>query len=81
MINRLGVDVSKHEIAEFCQRHYIKKIAVFGSALRGEMGPDSDVDLLVEFKEKHVPGFFRLYEIEEEMAGICATIPTCPTLQ
>ena len=66
----MKVEVSKQEIADFCRRHHIKKIAVFGSALRGEMGPDSDIDLLVEFKEEHVPGFFRLYEIEEELSSI-----------
>lgn len=70
MKSKFGVEVSKQEIADFCRRHHIKKIAVFGSALRGEMGPDSDIDLLVEFKEEHVPGFFRLYEIEEELSSI-----------
>ena len=68
MKNKLGINVSKQKIADFCRRHHIKKLAVFGSALRGELGPDSDIDLLVEFKEHHVPGFFRLYEMEDELS-------------
>lgn len=70
MKSKSGVKVSKKELADFCRRHYIKKIAIFGSALRGEMGPDSDIDLLVEFEKNHVPGFFRLYEMEEELSSI-----------
>ena len=47
---RLGiVDVDETRLAELCRRYFVRELAVFGSAARGEMRPDSDVDLLVEF--------------------------------
>ena len=57
-------------IAEFCRRHHIRKLALFGSVLRDDFRPDSDVDVLVEFEPGHSPGFFRLYEMEEELSGL-----------
>jgi len=44
------------QVAEFCQRHHIRKLALFGSALHGDARPDSDLDVLVEFEPGHVPG-------------------------
>jgi predicted nucleotidyltransferase len=44
-----GIDVSDDEIAEICRKYGMKELAVFGSAARGELSPESDVDLLVEF--------------------------------
>src|ERR1035438_9703675 len=47
---RLGiVDVEENQLAELCRRYFVRELAVFGSAARGEMRQDSDVDLLVEF--------------------------------
>jgi hypothetical protein len=44
-------------LAEFCRRHHIRRLALFGSVLRDDFRPDSDVDVLVEFEAGHVPGF------------------------
>jgi predicted nucleotidyltransferase len=44
-------------LTDFCRRHHIRKLSLFGSVLRDDFGPDSDVDVLVEFDEQHVPGF------------------------
>ena len=44
-------------MAAFCQRHHIRRLALFGSALRDDFRPDSDVDVLVEFEPGHTPGF------------------------
>ena len=44
-----GIDVSDDEFAEICRKYGMKELAVFGSAARGELRPDSDVDLLVDF--------------------------------
>ena len=44
-----GVFLPETEIIEICRRYRVKELSVFGSAARGEMGPDSDIDLLVEF--------------------------------
>lgn len=61
---------SRQRIAEFCERHHIRKLALFGSVLREDFRPDSDVDVLVVFEPGHVPGFFRLFDLEEELSAI-----------
>lgn|SRR5690554_3964609 len=64
----MEVSFQKHKLAQFCSNNKIYRLALFGSALRGELKPDSDIDLLVEFKKGHVPGFFELYRMETELA-------------
>lgn len=51
------VEIPHDRIAELCQRYRIRKLALFGSILRDDFGPDSDVDVLVEFEPGHTPGF------------------------
>lgn len=60
----------KDKIADFCKRHYIRKLSFFGSVLRDDFGPKSDVDVLVEFQSGHVPGFFRLFDMEAELSSL-----------
>jgi len=43
-------------LAEFCQRHHITRLALFGSMIRGDYTPESDIDVLVDFEPHHVPG-------------------------
>lgn len=64
-----GVDRSK--LAELCRRYHVRELAVFGSALREDFGPHSDVDVLVHFEPGHVPGlaFFRLQEELSKLFG------------
>jgi uncharacterized protein len=61
----------EHEIAAFCQRHHIRRLSVFGSALRPDFRADSDLDILVEFQEGHTPGlaFFGMEEELSKMLG------------
>jgi hypothetical protein len=59
--------MSKNRLVKFCRRNYIRKLSLFGSALRGEMRPDSDIDLLVEFVPGHVPGLIKLAGLEIEL--------------
>lgn len=65
-----AMDIDTNAIADFCRKHHIRRLSLFGSALRGELRPDSDVDLLVDFEPDHVPGFFRLTAMEEELTAI-----------
>jgi len=67
---RLKVDIDNEDIARFCQRHRIRKLALFGSVLRDDFDAQSDVDVLVEFAPGHTPGFFRLYDMEEELSAL-----------
>ncbi|MCB1006816.1 MAG: nucleotidyltransferase family protein [Acidimicrobiales bacterium] len=59
-----GTTVDDAALAELCRRYGIRHLALFGSALRDELGPDSDIDLLVEFERDRVPGLLRLAVIE-----------------
>ncbi|MCK4306427.1 MAG: nucleotidyltransferase family protein [Candidatus Eisenbacteria sp.] len=66
----LNIRVPRNEIAAFCVRWRVSKLALFGSVLRDDFGPDSDVDVLVEFEPGHVPGFFGLSDMEEELSSL-----------
>jgi uncharacterized protein len=68
MASRVAVDLER--TAEICKRHRIRKLALFGSVLRDDFGPGSDIDILVEFEPGHVPGFFGLHRIERDIAGL-----------
>ena len=57
-------------LASLCRRRHIRRLSLFGSVLRGDAGPDSDVDLLVEFSREARPSFLDLAEIEQELAGL-----------
>ena len=68
---KLKIGIPRREIADFCRRHHVRRLAVFGSVLRDDFGPDSDVDVLVEFEPGHVPGlaFFAMERELGEMVG------------
>ena len=51
------IHISQDVIADLCRRHHIVRLALFGSVLRDDFRPDSDLDVLVEFEEGHTPGF------------------------
>jgi hypothetical protein len=68
-MGRAGIDVPKAKIADFCRKHHIRKLALFGSVLREDFRPDSDVDVLVEFEPGQVVGL-RLIRIEEELSQL-----------
>jgi hypothetical protein len=70
MERRLPIDLPKREIEKFCKKHHIKTLSLFGSALRDDFTPESDVDVLVEFEPGQVVGFFRLSGIEIELSNI-----------
>jgi uncharacterized protein len=61
---RSKVSVDQERLAEFCRRNGVRRLAVFGSALREDFAPGSDVDVLVEFEPGRTPGlsFFRMQE-------------------
>ncbi len=59
---------SKTELAAFCRANGIVRLAVFGSALRKDFGPDSDIDVLVEFDPDRIPGLLGLAGMEIELS-------------
>ena len=63
------ISIDRDAVSAFCRRHHIRRLALFGSVLRDDFGPDSDVDVLVEFQAGHVPGF-NFVSIEREFSGL-----------
>ncbi len=61
--------ISDDDLRAFCERHGIRRLSLFGSTLEGTAGPDSDVDLLVEFLPDAVPDLLQLVEMEEELGA------------
>jgi predicted nucleotidyltransferase len=66
--DRIAVD--RAVVGEFCRRNHIRKLSFFGSVLRDDFSPQSDVDLLVEFDPDHIPGYFGLSAMEQELSGL-----------
>jgi len=64
------IDIPKKKIAEFCRRNRIRKLAFFGSVLRDDFGPDSDVDVLVEFEPGARVGLITLSGMEIDLSGL-----------
>lgn len=64
------IALPKQEIASFCQRNHIRRLALFGSVLRSDFRPDSDIDVLVEFDPNFRVGFIRLFQVEEELSRL-----------
>ncbi len=64
------IDVPRHQLAEFCRRHQIQVLSLFGSVLREDFRPDSDIDVLVEFDDGHAPGLLGIARIERELSEI-----------
>jgi predicted nucleotidyltransferase len=63
------ISIDRDAVTAFCRRHHIKRLALFGSVLRDDFRPDSDVDVLVEFEPGHVPGL-DFVTIEREFSGL-----------
>ena len=70
MAKGVHIQLPKKRIEEFCKRHHIRKLSLFGSALRDDFTPDSDLDILVEFDPAHIPGLIRLAGMEIELTSI-----------
>ncbi|MFH1740539.1 MAG: nucleotidyltransferase family protein [bacterium] len=63
------IDIPKDKIAAICRKHHIRRLSLFGSILRDDFGPDSDVDMLVEFEPGRIVGF-RIFDIEEDLSQL-----------
>jgi len=64
-----NICVPKSQIADFCRKHHIRKLSFFGSVLRDDFGPDSDIDVLVEFEPDHIPGL-AFFGMQDELSEI-----------
>ena len=66
----LRIPVDEAKIGDFCRRHHIRRLSFFGSVLRDDFRPESDVDVLVEFEASYPVGFIRLAGMEIELSEI-----------
>jgi predicted nucleotidyltransferase len=69
-MNYHGVHIPKREIAEFCRRHDIRRLALFGSILREDFRLDSDIDVLVVFAPEARVGMFGLTRMQAELSQL-----------
>ena len=65
-----GIQVDSPMLAELCRRYSVKELCLFGSAARGEMGPESDVDIMVEFEPGVRIGLIRFESLVEELESL-----------
>ncbi len=66
----IRIEVPKDKIVTFCCRNHIRSFGLFGSALREDFGPGSDIDVLVEFEQTYRPGLMELVEMQKELMRI-----------
>ena len=69
-MSRARIPIPQDRVAEFCRRHSIRRLALFGSVLRSDFRPESDVDVLVEFKPGTRVGLFGLARMESELSEV-----------
>lgn len=65
-----GLNLQRDVLSAFCTKHHIARLALFGSVLKGQASPTSDVDLLVEFDPGDEPGLIALAGMEAELSGL-----------
>jgi predicted nucleotidyltransferase len=70
MAYSLEQKMSKEKLTDFCRRNHIKKLSVFGPIIRGQLQPDSEIDILVEFERDRTPGLFSIIRMEMELTEV-----------
>lgn len=70
MRTQVQIDIPREKIAEFCRRRHIRKLSLFGSVLRDDFRPDSDVDVLVEFAPEARHSLFDFVHIQNELGTL-----------
>jgi predicted nucleotidyltransferase len=69
-MNQLPIPINKEKIDACCKKHHITYLALFGSVLTSHFSASSDVDILVKFNKKHIPGLFGIFDIQEKLSAI-----------
>lgn len=69
IMGRAQIEIPSERLADFCRKHHIRKLALFGSILREDFRADSDIDVLVEFQPGFVPGL-EFFAIEQDLSEI-----------
>jgi predicted nucleotidyltransferase len=69
-MSRARIEIPRERIAEFCRHRHIRWLALFGSVLREDFRPESDIDVLVEFEPEHKYTYFTLAQIEDDLSSL-----------
>jgi len=69
-MSRARIPLPDDAIADFCRSHHIRRLALFGSVLRDDFGPESDIDVLVEFEPGHCVGLITFAGMQNELADL-----------
>jgi predicted nucleotidyltransferase len=69
------IPIATDVLAAYCRRHYVRRLALFGSVLKDTAKPDSDIDLLVEFEPGHKPGYIGLAAMQLELSDLLGGRP------
>ena len=64
------IAIPEDQIADFCRKHHIRKLSLFGSVLREDFHDNSDIDVLVEFEPDHIPDLLLFVEMQDELSQI-----------
>jgi len=70
-----ALNLHEDALAQFCKRHHIRRLSLFGSQLKGTARADSDLDLLVEFEPQHIPGLLSISGMEIELSEMLGGKP------
>lgn len=66
----MRISVSSERLGAFCRRNRIRRLAFFGSVLRDDFGPASDLDVLAEFEPGAIVGLFEIHDMEQELSAL-----------
>ncbi|GAB5411223.1 MAG: nucleotidyltransferase [Chlamydiales bacterium] len=69
-MSKLPISLQKRKIFDFCKKHHIAYLALFGSVITPYFTKKSDVDVLVKFEKEYIPGLFGMVEMESELSII-----------
>jgi uncharacterized protein len=65
-----NIEIPKATISAFCEQHHIAKLSLFGSVLREDFTPESDIDVLVEFEAGHIPGLLAFSQMQIDLSNL-----------
>lgn len=65
-----NISIDHQRLSDFCRKNHIQRLAFYGSVLRDDFGPESDIDVLVEFDSEHIPGLFKIAGFERALSEI-----------
>lgn len=70
MEKRKRINIPKEKLAQLCEAYHVRRISLYGSALRDDFGPDSDIDILVDFEPGFKTGLLKMARMENELSDI-----------